>query len=121
MRCYSPDSPSYPHYGARGIVMCDRWRESFDAFLSDMGDRPAGTTLERRDSRKNYEPGNCIWATPQEQALNKRSTVWVELDGENMPLVQAAERLGLTYDVARERSLNGLLRRIPNPYSAEAA
>jgi hypothetical protein len=100
--------------------MCDRWRDSFDAFLADMGERPVGTTLERKDSRKNYEPGNCAWVTPRQQNLNKRSTVWVELDGENMPLALAAERLGLTYGVARERSLKGILRRIPNPY-AEAA
>ncbi len=121
MRCYQPDSPSFQHYGGRGIGMCDRWRESFDAFLADMGERPAGTTLERRDSRKNYEPGNCIWATPREQALNKRSTVWVDLDGEGVPLAVAAERLSISYAAARERSLKGILRRIPNPYAAEAA
>lgn len=70
-RCEQP-SQQWEHYGARGIRVCDSWRQSFKAFLSDMGERPEGKTLDRIDVDGNYEPGNCRWATPKEQAANKR-------------------------------------------------
>ena len=73
-RCYLPKNKRYDRYGARGIVVCDRWRNSFDAFLADMGEPPPGLTLERRDNDGNYEPGNCIWATRTAQARNRAST-----------------------------------------------
>lgn len=71
-RCYNPRSAWYANYGGRGIAVCDRWRQSFDAFLADMGERPDGRTLDRIDSDGNYERGNCRWATPLEQTHNRR-------------------------------------------------
>lgn len=59
------------HYGRKGIAVCDRW-VSFENFLADMGERPDGTTIDRIDSEKGYEPGNCRWATPDVQFSNKR-------------------------------------------------
>lgn len=71
-RCHNPKHSAYPRYGARGIQVCERWRNSFDAFLADMGERPDGSTLDRIDGSKGYEPGNCRWATTAQQFENKR-------------------------------------------------
>lgn len=70
-RCTYPRHPFYPDYGGRGITVCDEWR-TFSNFLSDMGERPDGMTLERDDVDGNYEPGNVRWADTYTQRWNRR-------------------------------------------------
>lgn len=70
-RCLNPNDTHYEYYGGRGITVCDRWLE-FTNFLADMGERPAGLTLDRVDTDGDYEPGNCRWATWSEQRMNQR-------------------------------------------------
>lgn len=80
-RCENPNHVGYKNYGGRGIKVCERWRMSFENFLEDMGERPPGTTLDREDGNKDYEPGNCAWKTTAEQSRNTKRNVYIEVGG----------------------------------------
>lgn len=71
-RCTNPNFDGWKNYGGRNVKVCERWMNSFEAFLADVGERPAGTTIGRFGDEGNYEPGNCKWMTRKEQEANKR-------------------------------------------------
>lgn len=98
-RCYNPNSVRYKDYGARGIVVCDRWKESFENFLDDMGIRPLGLTIGRIDNDGGYSPANCRWETSEQQSNNKRNTIMVQ--GE--PISLFCKKLGLKASVVKAR------------------
>lgn len=102
-RCHNPHHVKYPRYGARGIVVCERWRSSFLAFVLDMGERPAGHTIERIDVNGSYEPGNCRWATAKEQARNKTDNNVLTLNGETKCIAEWADCTGIPSHTIRAR------------------
>lgn len=93
-RCTRSKNASYKRYGGRGIAVCQRWRVSFVWFLEDMGIKPPGMQLGRKDNDGNYEPGNCEWVTSIEQAGNKGNTKYVIFQGQRMSRGQAAREMG---------------------------
>jgi len=92
--CDCKDS-NYANYGAKGITVCDRWRNSFEAFLEDMGEPPTRQhSIDRIDNNCGYSKDNCRWATPIEQAANRRTTRWITFQGETLCVREWERRLG---------------------------
>lgn len=83
-------------YMARGIKICSRWKESFEAFLKDMGERPTGLSLERINNNKGYFPSNCKWATRIEQANNKSTSRRLRFNGKSQSVRAWSEELGIS-------------------------
>lgn len=99
-RCHNERSTAFDRYGGRGITVCARWRESFAAFLADMGRKPSPAhTIDRIDNARGYEPGNCRWATVREQALNRRSNRLVTIGAETLPVGAWLDRYGVSRDL----------------------
>jgi hypothetical protein len=107
-RCTNPRFVDWGLYGGRGITICKRW-DSFAAFFADMGPKPSPRhSLDRIDCDGNYEPSNCRWATPKEQARNwKHRNRVLTLGGESLPLSAWAERLGWKRELIRDRLATG--------------
>lgn len=102
-RTCNPNNPRYPHYGARGITMCERWKNSYEAFLEDMGRCPDRHQLERINNDGNYEPSNCKWATKVQQMNNMRTNFRVTHDGRTQTVAQWAREFGMSDNVLRGR------------------
>jgi len=96
-RCLNPSNPDFHLYGARGVTVCDRWVDSFTAFVEDMGIRPDGMSLDRIDPNKDYEKDNCRWASSFDQANNKRNSRFVEFEGRKITIAQLAKMIGVKY------------------------
>lgn len=107
-RCYSEDNDNYHLYGGRGIAICDRWIESFDNFVEDMGKRPMGTTIDRIDNNGNYEPSNCRWATGREQNINSSFANIINDNGEEVCLDEFAKRYQISQSTVAFRLKNGM-------------
>lgn len=107
-RCYWKKHKDYSRYGGRGIVVCERWMNSFTTFLEDMGLRPSSKhSLDRIDVNGNYEPSNCRWATDVEQSNNRHSNVVIEFNGESKTATEWARHLGMPDDVIAKRIRRG--------------
>lgn len=117
-RCHgNPNDRTYKRYGARGITVCDRWRQSFEAFYADVGDPPAGCTLDRIDNDGDYRPENCRWATYAQQSRNSSRAINLTYMGRTMCLTDWAEEAGLSRHTFTARLESGwtLERAIETP------
>ena len=106
-RCTNPNEPSYNHYGGRGITVCESWLTSFEQFLSDMGNCPAGYSIDRIDNSGNYEPSNCRWTDNLTQGRNRRSNHMVTYNGDTLAMSAMAEKHGISRTTLRDRLQRG--------------
>jgi hypothetical protein len=102
-RCYRSSHKNFNNYGGRGIKVCDRWKDSFDNFFSDMGEKPTGMTLDRIDNDKNYDPNNCRWATQKVQNRNTSRNTNLVFNGETKCITDWAKLLGISEYTLRAR------------------
>ncbi len=107
-RCLNPKHKQFPNYGARGITVCTAWLNSFDKFLSDMGTKPDGMTIDRIDNSGGYEPNNCRWATTTQQCCNRRGIQHLTFMGATMPIEHWGRRIGRDPCTIRYRIKRGL-------------
>lgn len=95
-RCSNPNNRRFSDYGGKGVYVCERWADDFEAFLADMGPRPDGMTLDRIDNSGPYSPENCRWADVSTQTRNRSDNVWIDWNGTRRTLTDWAKELGLT-------------------------
>lgn len=106
-RCLNPNHKSYCEYGGKGVEVCDRWINSFENFLADMGERPIGTTLDRKDGSLGYTPENCRWATFEQQGNNRKTNVFLEHDGKKLTVTQWSKIVGISNKAISYRLKSG--------------
>lgn len=103
-RCTNPNSIGFVNYGARGLIVAERWQESFGAFYEDMGPRPTSKhSLERRNNDMGYHRSNCKWATPKQQNRNNRHNRMLTYNGKTQCLAAWAEELDIKSHTIRQR------------------
>jgi hypothetical protein len=104
LRCVDPTNAAYPDYGGRGITVCERWLNSVEAFVADMGPKPTPAhELDRENNDGNYEPDNCRWVTRKVNDRNRRSNRFLTFGGETLCVAEWCERLGLPCDTVHKR------------------
>ena len=106
-RCYNKNVIAYKDYGGRGISVCDKWRDSFENFISDMGLPPPKHTIERKNNNGNYEPENCLWASYKVQANNRRGNRIIVINGISKTMSQWSEEYGVKVGTIWSRLKNG--------------
>ena len=108
-RCTNPKHMYYSDYGGRGVEVCRKWSDNFEAFFSDVGPKPSPShSIDRHPNKNgNYEPGNVRWATKKEQARNRRNTRMVSYRGTEMPLAEACEIAGANINTVAYRLTRG--------------
>lgn len=102
-RCLNKSNPGYKRYGGRGIIVCERWMDSFSNFLLDMGRKPIGCSIDRIDNDGNYEPSNCRWSNSKEQSNNTSANHIIEFNGTKKTIQQWAEYYGMNHYTLRRR------------------
>lgn len=95
-RCLNEKATGYEYYGGRGIKICDRWRESFQNFIEDMGPRPLNTSIDRIDVNGDYTKENCRWATSVEQMSNTTRNKYITFNGETLTISEWSRKLGFS-------------------------
>jgi len=105
-RCFNRNDAAFDNYGGRGITMCDRWLK-FDNFISDMGPKPMGFSIERINNNGNYEPSNCKWIPRPDQGRNRRCNYAVTIDGKTASINAWAVSLGVSPWMIYGRIKNG--------------
>lgn len=107
-RCYNENNKTFAYYGGKGVRVCERWRNSFENFLSDMGLKPGGSyTLDRINGDADYSRDNCRWATKKEQTRNRGNTKMINYKGERRPLAEWCEILQIDYNNTNKRIWRG--------------
>lgn len=106
-RCENKKHQAFSNYGGRGIKVCQQWRDSFQQFFIDMGNRPKGTSLDRINVNGDYEPSNCRWATDIQQKNNRRDNRYIKWEGETYTLSNLAKKHGITYNILSKRLAAG--------------
>ncbi len=108
-RCENKKNSSFKYYGGRGIFVHTSFRNSFEAFLKEVGRRPAGSfTIERKDVNKGYEPGNLEWIPHADQAKNKRSNIKITFNGKTKCLAEWGREFGISYGTLTRRMEYGV-------------
>ena len=106
-RCNNPNDSAYHNYGKRGISVCKEWKDDFNKFLTDMGERPEGFQLDRIDNSKGYSRENCRWIDRKTNNRNRRNTRRETINGESRTMMEWSEESGVDYHTIMRRYYRG--------------
>lgn len=107
-RCTNPNNSRFAYYGGKGVKVCDRWLHSFDNFIEDMGERPYGKTIDRKNGALLYSKETCRWSTSAEQQRNRCCTLFTVFNGVTVTLKEASDLSGIKYKTLQSRVRRGV-------------